>query len=233
MPLLSTMKVLVLGASGRLGRALLSRALAADSTVTAFTRHPAPLLTGDPAIRIFGGSVHDARAVDRAMSGQDAVIWAVANRPTADRSSLPLLYGTRVVIRAMTWAGTARLLYVSDAASLDHEARGAGGLLQTVLGHGTRRDARDRETAVRESSLDWTIVRPARLTAGPRTGSYAAVLDAPARASQISRNDVAEFLISQLEEPTFIRQALHVVGGAAPASIAPGRPAKIKAARST
>jgi putative NADH-flavin reductase len=227
------MKVLVLGASGRLGRALLTRALAADCTVTAFTRHPAPLLTGDPAIRIFGGSVHDARAVDRAMHNQDAVIWAVANRPTADRSPVPLLYGTRVVIRAMTQAGTPRLIYVSDAGLHDHAAQGPGGILRSVLGHGARREARDREAAVRESPLDWTIVRPARLTAGPHTGSYAALLDAPAGASQISRTDAAAFITSQLREQTFVRQTPHLVSRAAPASLAPGRPAKIEAARST
>jgi putative NADH-flavin reductase len=210
------MKVLVLGASGRLGRALLTRALAADCTVTAFTRHPAPLLTGNPAIRIFGGSVHDARAVDRAMRSQDAVIWAVANRPTADRSPVPLLYCTRVVIRAMTHAGTQRLIYVSDAAFAEHGSTGPGGLFWSVLGHGARREARDRETAVRESSLDWTIVRPARLTAGPHTGAYAAVLEPPARTSQISRPDAAAFLTSQLREQTFVRQAPHLVSRTAP-----------------
>ena len=213
------MKVLVLGASGRLGRALLARTLAADCTVTAFTRHPAPLLTGDPAIRIFGGSVHDARAVDRAMRGQEAVIWAVANRPTADRSPLSLLYGIRVVIRAMTHAGTRRFIYVSDAAFHDHESQGAGGLLRSVLRHGARREARERETAVRESPLDWTIVRPARLTAGPHTGAYTAALDAPKRASQISRFDAAAFITAQLLEPTFVRQAPHLVGRIAPASL--------------
>jgi putative NADH-flavin reductase len=210
------MKVLVLGASGRLGRALLTRALAADCTVTAFTRHPAPLLTGNPAIRIFGGSVHDARAVDRAMRSQDAVIWAVANRPTSDRSAVPLLYCTRVVIRAMTHAGTPRLIYVSDAAFHEHESTGPGGLFRSVLRHGARRDSRDRETAVRESPLDWTIVRPARLTAGPHTGAYAAVLEAPARASRISRPDAAAFLTSQLREQTFVRQAPHLVSRTAP-----------------
>jgi len=218
------MKVLVLGASGRLGRALLTRALAANCTVTAFTRHPAPLLTGDPAIRIFGGSVHDARAVDRAMHDQDAVIWAVANRPTADRSPVPLLYGTRVVIRAMTHAGTLRLIYVSDAALHEHD-QGAGGFFRSVLGHGARRDARERETAVRESPLDWTIVRPSRLTAGPHTGSYAAVLEAPARASQISRIDAATFITSQLHDQTFVREAPHLVSRATPASIVPSRAA--------
>src|SRR5215469_7739831 len=134
------MKVLVLGASGRLGRVLLTRTLEADCTVTAFTRNPAPLLAGDPRIRIFGGSVHDARAVDRAMHGQDAVIWAVANRTTVDRSPVPLLYGTRVVIRAMTHAGTARLIYVSDLGAQEQEAQGPAGLFRSVLGSGARRD---------------------------------------------------------------------------------------------
>jgi putative NADH-flavin reductase len=223
------MKVLVLGASGRLGRVLLTRALAADCTVTAFTRHPAPLLTGDPDIRIFGGSVHDARAVDRAMHGQDAVIWAVANRPTADRSPVPLLYGTRVVLRAMAHAGTARLIYVSETARYEEEARGPSGLLRSVLGHSVRRDAREREAAVRESPLDWTIVRPARLTAGPHAGAYAAIAEAPERPSPISRSDAAAFIVAQLRERTFVRQTPHLVSRPPLSAIA----APSRAARAT
>lgn len=208
------MKVLVLGASGRLGRVLLTRTLAADCTVTAFTRHPGPLLTGDPNIRIFGGSVHDTRAVDRAMHGQQAVIWAVANRPTADRSPVPLLYGIKVVIRAMTHAGTSRLIYVSDLAVQEDEAQGPAGLLRSVLGGGARRDARDREAAVRESPLDWTVVRPARL-------------------SQVSRNEAATFITSMLRERTFVRQTADIVSRAATAStIIPGRPATTSSSRS-
>jgi nucleoside-diphosphate-sugar epimerase len=198
------MKVLVLGASGRLGR-VLTRTLAADCTVTAFTRHPGPLLTGDPSIRIFGGSVLDARAVDRAMHGQEAVIWAVANRPTADRSAIPLLYGARVVIRAMTHAGTARLIYASDLGAHDEKAQGPGALLRSVLGGGARRDARERETAVRESPLDWTIVRPTR-------------------PSQVSRNDAAAFIASQLREPTSVR---HII----PAPSAPTTASSSRSAR--
>jgi len=226
------MKVLVLGASGRLGRVLLTRTLAADCTVTAFTRHPAPLLTGDPRIRIFGGSVHDTRAVDRAMHGQDAVIWAVANRPIADRSPVPLLYGVRVVLRAMTHAGTTRLIYVSDLGAQDDTAQGPGGLLRSVLGHGARREARDREAVVRESPLDWTIVRPARLTSGPHTGAYATLTDGAARARSISRNDAAAFITSQLREPTFVRRISHLVSRAPTAGILPGRPAATGSSRS-
>jgi putative NADH-flavin reductase len=209
------MKVIVLGASGRLGRVLVARSLVAGCTVTAFTRHPAPLLMGDPAIRIFGGSVHDARAVDRVMAGQDAVIWAVAPRATADRAALPLVHGTRIVIRAMAYAGVPRLIYVSDAALHDTAAGDPGTRwLRSVLGHPGQKEARERETAVRDSPLDWTIVRPARLPAGPRTGAYAVVLDPPARAIQVSRADAATFIASQLVEHTFVRHTPHLIGKA-------------------
>jgi putative NADH-flavin reductase len=219
------MKVLVLGASGRLGRVLTARSLSAGCTVTAFTRHPGPLLTGDPSIRIFGGSVHDARAVERVMHGQDAVIWAVAPRPTADRATLPLLHGTRIVIRAMAHAGVPRLIYVSDGALHDTDAGDPGTrLLRSMLGNPAKKEAREREAAIRESPLDWTIVRPARLTAGPHTGAYAVTLEPPARASQISRADAATFIASQLGEYTFLRQIPHLVAKGAHAASSHGRP---------
>jgi putative NADH-flavin reductase len=203
------MKVLVLGASGRLGRVLLARATSANLTVTAFTRHPGPLLTGDPSIRIFGGSVHDIRAVQRAMQKQDAVIWAVAQR---DGSTLPLLHGTRVIIQAMIAMGVRRFIYVSDALLYERDESGpATRLLHSLFGHSARREARDREQAVRESALDWTLVRPARLTAGPHVGRSAVVMDVPPRPSPIARTDVAAFIITQLAERTFVHQAPYLV----------------------
>ncbi len=204
-PFLSTMKVLVLGASGRLGRVLVMRALSAGHTVTAFTRTPAQYLSGDPSVRIYGGSVGQPRAVRAAVRDQDAVIWAVAPAE---------LDGLRLVLREMTSAGTRSVIHVSDAAA-SSDTRSAGGaaarLLESVTGRSPGRAARDRESVVSDSPLEWTIVRPARLTLGPLTGTYAATVDPEAvRMTSISRADVAAFITTQLADRTFVGQAPHL-----------------------
>ena len=69
-----------------------------------------------------------------------------------------------------------------------------------------------QESLIKDSSLNWTIVRPGVLTGGRRTGSFN-VLDQPSqwRNGLISRADVAEFLVRQIEDPTYVRKAPVIV----------------------
>jgi NAD(P)H-binding len=139
-------------------------------------------------------------------------VWAVAPRQTADRVSLPLLHGTRIVVNAMTAAGIGRLIYVSDAALHEREhGEPVARLIQSIVGNPARRESRQRETVVQESMLDWTIVRPSRLTAGPHTGACAVTADLPAKPAPVSRTDAAAFITSQLGEHTYLRQIPHLV----------------------
>ena len=66
-----------------------------------------------------------------------------------------------------------------------------------------------QERLIKNSSVDWTIVRPRVLTSGRRTGQYK-VLDKPSqwRNGVISRSDVAEFLVRQIEDRTYVGKAL-------------------------
>jgi putative NADH-flavin reductase len=58
---------------------------------------------------------------------------------------------------------------------------------------------------VRKSGLDWIIVRPVILTNGPKTGRYK-VLNNPKdwRSGTISRADVADFLVKQVQDPAYL-----------------------------
>jgi putative NADH-flavin reductase len=69
-------------------------------------------------------------------------------------------------------------------------------------------DHERQEAIVRQSSLDWTIVRPPHLTDGSRTGSYRHGFAASDRqiAGQISRADVADFMLKQLTETLYLHQ---------------------------
>jgi putative NADH-flavin reductase len=65
-----------------------------------------------------------------------------------------------------------------------------------------------QESLIKKSGLDWTIVRPGVLTDGPRTGRYKILSEASQwRNGIISRSDVAEFLVRQIEDQTYVRQA--------------------------
>ena len=63
-----------------------------------------------------------------------------------------------------------------------------------------------QEQIIQRSGLDWVIVRPAMLTNTSRTGVYRVGTPLQGRASQISRADVADFLLKQLSENTYLHK---------------------------
>lgn len=69
-------------------------------------------------------------------------------------------------------------------------------------------DKERMEELIRASSVDWTVVRPPALTEGPRTGAYRTGTELPIRiTSNISRADLANFLLREAVEGRFDRQA--------------------------
>jgi putative NADH-flavin reductase len=73
-------------------------------------------------------------------------------------------------------------------------------------------DHAKQESVIRMSSLDWIIVRPPHLKDGPRTGKYIHGITPGDRGIKgaISRADVADFMIKQLTEDTYLRQAVGI-----------------------
>ena len=113
------------------------------------------------------------------MAGADAVVSAIGPRgtgPTTDRDS------AQSIIQAMQKAGTRRLITVSGSVVADE---GDGPVLRYLLKPLARAtqlrhvcaDMRQAETEVQDSQLDWTIMRPPRLTDRPATGRYRTAVD--------------------------------------------------------
>jgi uncharacterized protein YbjT (DUF2867 family) len=80
----------------------------------------------------------------------------------------------------------------------------------TTLLKSSREDHESQEIAVKESGLDWTIIRPSGLTDTPRTGVYEVGEDIPADTSRIARADVADFILKELEENKLIGKAVTI-----------------------
>jgi putative NADH-flavin reductase len=108
-----------------------------------------------------------------------------------------------------------RLISVTGLGAGD--SRGRGGLLYNAalslfLGR-IYADKDAQEWIIRRSSLDWTIVRPTVLTTGPRTGAYRVLVDARDwRSGFISRADVADFLVSQIEDASLLQKTPVLTG---------------------
>jgi len=200
------MKVLIFGATGTVGRELVTQALEMGHTVTAFARDPSKLEIKHPSLEIIEGDVMDSALVDRAVAGHDAVLVALGAGIKGQVRST----GTRNIIQAMQKSGTRRLVCLSTLGVGD--SRGNMNFLWKYVMFGMLlraafADHVSQEEHVIRSGLDWTIVRPAAYTDGERTGNYRHGFPATAKSLKlkISRADVADFVLTQLADDSYIR----------------------------
>jgi putative NADH-flavin reductase len=204
------MNILVMGATGRTGREVVSLAIGQGHVVTAFARNPNDFTRQDSHLKVVQGDVLDYRSVETAVCGQEAVVSALGAR-THGRTTV-LSEGTKNVVRAMERHGIRR--FVCESSLGVGDSQGQLGLLfdWVVLPLWLRHVYRDKEVQekdIRQSTLDWVIVRPALLTNGRHTGVYQVGLayTRSAIVPRISRADVADFMLKQLTNDTYLRKA--------------------------
>ncbi len=201
------MKVLIIGATGTVGRELVMQALEMGHTVTAFARDPLKLEIRRPNLDLIAGNVMDSGLVDRTVAGHDAVLVALgAGMKGQVRST-----GTRNIIQAMQRNGVRRLVCLSTLGVGDSRVHlnfywkyiMFGMLLRAAFA-----DHVSQEEHVIRSGLDWTIVRPAAYTDGERTGNYRHGFPAGAKGLKlkISRADVADFVLAQVTDNSYLHK---------------------------
>jgi uncharacterized protein YbjT (DUF2867 family) len=201
------MKILVLGATGGTGRLIVSDAVAKGHSVVALVRSAAG--ADLPRAELIEGDACDESTLGRALDGCKAVASAVGTGMGFRKISL-LTDVTRALIPAMTRSGVRRLVCISALGVGD--SRGHGGfvfdrLFQPLLLSQAYKDKDRQEAAIRASSLDWVIVRPAMLTDDPAQGSITAVINlAGINGGKIARADVAQFVVNQLTTDTWLRR---------------------------
>jgi uncharacterized protein YbjT (DUF2867 family) len=223
------MKLTIFGATGGIGRHLLDQARTAGHEITAVVRDPARLpRTATTALRVVTADLAtpDPALLQSAVAGADGVLSTLGPATSADRGiTAP---ATRAVIAAMQAAGTRRIVAVSAAPvsttpspARPHPPRRDAGeafLTRHLATPVTRRllaahfaDLAAMEDALRTSGLDWTAVRPPRLTAGPLSTTYRTALDQNLpHGGTVSRASVAHFMLRALTDPTTVHHALGI-----------------------
>lgn len=204
------MKVLLFGATGRIGSHIRDQARAEGHELLLFARDPAklgPLHDGEVAV---AGDIGDAVRVRAAVAGVDAVISALG--PTSNGADqVPLFENfARVLVDAMKAHGVRRLVAISGGAvEVPGErkplaARIASKVVRVFVGNVVAAKQREFDV-VYASDRDWVIPRAARVVDGPRTGTYK-VGDA-ARGTRVNAGDVADFMVGALTDDRYLHQA--------------------------
>jgi putative NADH-flavin reductase len=205
------MRVLIIGASKGIGLETSRQALEAGHDVRAFARSAASIDLSSPKLEKVPGDALKSQDVEAALIGMDVVLQTLGVglgdlfRPVQLFSE-----ATRVLIAAMQARGVARLISVTGFGAGDSQA--SISCLQRVpfrlVFSRAYEDKSVQERLIKESGLEWTIARPGVLTGRRRTGHYKILADPSQwRNGFISRADVADFLVRQIEDRTYLREA--------------------------
>jgi putative NADH-flavin reductase len=204
------MKLTLFGGTGRTGRHLLEQALAAGHEVRALVRTPSKLELTHKRLTLVQGDIQDHAVVSEAIAGTDAVLSVLG--PTRNVPDYQISKGTSNIIEAMKRHGVRRLILSAGA--------GVGGegdqpklfnhLISFALKLAARHVLEDMTRTValvRESDLDWTVVRVPMLTDGPAKGSVRVGRVGVGTGPRITRADMARFMLEQLSDDTHIRKS--------------------------
>ncbi|WP_167514789.1 NAD(P)-dependent oxidoreductase [Mesorhizobium intechi] len=204
------MKILVLGATGKTGRLIVSKAIAEGHEVVALVRSREK--AGDLAgAELAEGDARDAVALARAIAGCDAVVSSLGTAMSPFREVTLLSTATRALVGVMERQNIRRLVCITGLGAGD--SRGHGGfffdrLVLPLLLRKVYEDKDRQEDAIRGSTLDWTIVRPMVLNDKPPRGRVKALTDlSGVHGGTIARADVADFVVQQLTADTWLRKS--------------------------
>jgi uncharacterized protein YbjT (DUF2867 family) len=199
-------RVLVLGATGGTGRAILPQLKQLGHVPVALVRSAAK--AGDLGVALVEGDARDEAALDRALANCDAVISALGTPASPFREVTLLSAVTRSLVAVMRRRGVRRLVVITGLGAGD--SRGHGGflfdrILMPLLLRKVYADKDRQEAIVAASGLDWVLVRPTILNDKPRRGNIRALADLEGfHGGTISRSDVAAFVSDQLGSDAFL-----------------------------
>jgi len=199
----------VFGSTGRTGQALVQQALCQGHNVTAVARNPASIDATSDRLQAVRADVLNGTSLDGILNGVDAVLSAIGThgrRPTNVYS-----VGVANIRDAMHHAGVRRFVGISALPVTPRpelgttERRVAVPLLSLFFGE-MYADMTRMEQVLRDSDLDFTIMRPPQLTNGRPTGQYrTAINEHLRRARRISRADLAAEMLQVVPDERTVR----------------------------
>lgn len=207
-------RILVLGATGGTGRLIVAQALARGYDVAVLVRSPEKA-TDLRGVTVIVGDARNEVALRQALNGRDAVVSALGTPASPFREVTLLSTATKALVAAMKAVGVNRLVAITGIGA--GNSAGHGGflfdhLIFPLLLRKVYADKNRQEAIIRDSGLDWVLVRPAILSNKPGRGGVRALTDlSHFHGGSIAREDVARFVLDQVESDTWVRQAPLIV----------------------
>ena len=210
----SRCSIVVIGANGGTGLHLVKMALQRGHEVTAIVRDPKKLQIHHPKLTVIKGDILQPETLLGSFANKDVVISAIGTSSTAATT----LYscGSENVLMSMRETGVTRAFFVS-AAGLDVNPSfnflmrmATKHILQRIL-RNMYDDLERMEAIVKRSTLDWTIMRPPRLTSSELTGRYRFSVNSYLHQGMVvSRADLAHFILENIHNTNIYQSTVEV-----------------------
>jgi uncharacterized protein YbjT (DUF2867 family) len=210
------MSIVVFGANGPTGRLLVAHALAAGHQVIAVTRRPDKFPQQHPNLTVARADVLDASAVEGVVSGADAIL-STLGAPYGRKQVAVYSVGARNILTAMERHQVRRIVVVSSSATDPKPYADAGFFFNrvvqpfvvNVLGKTVYEDMRRMEELIRNSEVDWTIVRPSGLFDADFVSDYE-LAENHIAGRFTARSDLAADMLAQIDDERYVRKILAI-----------------------
>ncbi|MFP4324132.1 MAG: NAD(P)-dependent oxidoreductase [Anaerolineales bacterium] len=203
------MKLAIFGGTGKTGQHLVKQALNAGHAVTALARTPSKLALNNDKLHVVQGDILDANCVAETIQGVDAVLSVLG--PSDNKPTFTISQGMDHILAAMQQHGVQRLIISAGAGVRDPQDKPGmidkvASIALNILSKNVAADMKQVVEKVRASDTQWTIVRVPMLTDKPAQGTLKVGYVGDIT-PQISREDMAQFMLDQVANETYIRKA--------------------------
>lgn len=208
------MKVVIFGASGFSGQAILKKALSQNHQVSILVRNKSSISIRDKNLTIMEGNVMDRKTVSELLENQDAVIQCLGVGGKGNgKPSTFISDATKIIIEEMEKQEIKRFIAMSNVGAGNSIAFQPWLFNKFILPYFMKwlkviiDDKNRMEPLIMNSQLDWTIVRCPNIEDKTSKGSCHATLDGKGLKLSITLDDMAIFMVQQLTDLGFSKQA--------------------------
>jgi putative NADH-flavin reductase len=208
------MKVIIFGATGFSGQAILAETIKQGHDVTVLVRDSSKVKINHNNLRIVEGNVLDSQKVAFVIQNQEAVIQCLGVGGKGDGKPTTFISdATNIIVDEMQKQNIKRLIALSNVGAGNSIAFQPWFFTKIILTYFMKwlkviiDDKNRMEPIIMNSNLNWTIVRCPNIVDKPAKGKYNATLDGKGLKLSITLDDLSKFMVGQLKETTFNKQA--------------------------